>query len=260
MIKIAYNVKKVDYGDTEKKFVYQIPVRTGVNTSAKVRKNYKEFSDKKKEKSDERRIKYYKKKVHDVIDLAKMNKDLDTAITLTFRENITDYEVAVKDWELFLKRLRYYCKNDLKYICTWELQKKRSKKLGLGKGGVIHFHALVNTGFIEHSKLEKIWGKGYVWINKIGTDKKRVRAITYFTKYTVKEIVEQVKNGNARGKRFVFTSNNLNKPTIATTMEETTIMEETYIHLENMICDGSYPIKDEQGRVINYVDYIEYKK
>ncbi len=257
---MAYNVKKVDYGETEKTFVYGLPIQTGTNTSAKVRKKYEDFSEEKKIKSDERRIRYYKRKISDVIDIAKMNSDFDSAITLTFRNNVTDYNEAIKEWELFVKRLRYHYKNDLKYICTWECQKKRSQKLGLGHAGVIHFHALINTGFIKHSDLEKLWGNGYVWIDKIGTQRKRINAITYFTKYTVKEIVEQVKHGDTRRKRFVFTSNNLRKPIVSTSMKNTTIIDETYNHLENIICDGSYSVKDEQGRVINHVDYIEYMK
>lgn len=257
---MAYNVKVVDYDDNEKLFLYHFPIQTGKNTSAKVRKKYEDFSDDKKAKSDKRRIAYYKKKVSDVIDIAMMNKDLDSVITLTFREEVTDYAEAIMEWELFLKRLKYHCKDDLKYICTWEVQKKRSEKSGIEGAGIIHFHALMNTGYIEHALLADIWGNGFVWIGKIGSDSKRVNSIRYCTKYTVKEIEEQVKNGQARGKRFVFMSNNLKKPIVSTRLEDTTIEDETFNHLENMISDGSYQIKDEHDRVINHVSYIKYKK
>ena len=61
-----------------------------------------------KKKSDERRIRYYNNLVKDTIELALMNTDLTTAITLTFAENITNYDMAIAKFQLFIKRLRHH--------------------------------------------------------------------------------------------------------------------------------------------------------
>lgn len=67
--------------------------------------------------------------------LADVNFEADTSVfvTLTFKENLTDYDSAVKAFKGFTKQLRRKVEN-LRYIVTVELQQR----------GAIHFHMLVN--------------------------------------------------------------------------------------------------------------------
>lgn len=257
----SYNIKIVDYGHKEKTTVFTVPVTTGINSSAEKRQNYLKFSEEKKKESDRRRINYYRKKLAEIRDIAVMNEDLNSMITLTFKENITSYKEAVKEFHLAIKRLRYFLKKeDLKYICTWEYQEKRSEKLGITDGGVFHFHFLTNTGFIDHSELEKLWGNGYVWIEEIGTAEKRMKAIGYAVKYSIKEIMKQVEKG-MRGMRYIFTSNNLVRPVIKTSLDRSvTIDDVIFQNLENMITDGNYTHTLSDGTIANRMDYAIYKK
>lgn len=252
-----YKGKVLDYGYKEKTLVYHSEIETGNNTSAKHREKYSDMNELKQEKSDERRLRYYRKKVAELTEIALMNTDLTTAITLTFSESVTSYDIALARWQLFLKRLRHICKEPLKYICVWEYQKQRSEKEGIESGGVFHFHCLTNIGFIEHSKLEKIWGYGFVWVESLKNDYKRNKAIAYIMKYITKEVAE---NTGEHGKRYIFTSNNLIKPKVTLITEDIKTQDVIWAHLEDMIRDGIYDIRTAGGKKINHVDYVEYEK
>lgn len=259
-----YKTKITNYGYKEKISVYQNSVKYGVPSGAGQvpRQQYSDMSTIKQILSDERRVSYYKKKVAETIEIALMNLDLDVAVTLTFRDKIISYDYAVEEWQLFLKRLRnLYPDKSLKYICVWEYQKKRSKKLGIEKGGIFHFHALMNLGFIEHDHLEKIWRNGFVWIEKIPGDYRREKAVRYITKYCVKEIITNLQSGNdTRRKRFIFTSNNLKKPTHQVLSEKVSLEDVIFEHMEDVIKDGSYDVFNIFKEQINHVEYVEYKK
>lgn len=254
-----YNTKITDYGYKEKvqKYSHEIKVDTVSTVESLSRRKYADMSDLMKEKSNQRRIRYYKNKVHDVTEMALMNTDLDSMITLTFRNPVTNYDTAINEWALFIKRLQYYYAKQgisLKYIATWEFQKKR--------GNVFHFHCLANTGYISHEKLEMLWGNGYVFISKVGNSiQDRRKAIGYTLKYCVKEVIEQIeKNPDSRKKRFIFTSNNLSKPSVIKTMSTETIEDVIFQHMENIISDGQYSITDGTGCKVGVIDYVEFSK
>lgn len=261
----VYRTKVTDYGYKRKVAVYSRSIKYGDdlegNTPEKhFRQSYEDMNVFKKQKSDERRIRYYQHKVIELIETAMMNDDLDRALTLTFRESITSYDYALAEWQLFLKRLRHICNQPLKYICVWEYQRARGRKEGLEIGGVFHFHALMNMGFMEHSLLERTWKQGYLWIEKITGNRSRENAIRYITKYCTKEIVYRVQHGeDRRGQRFFFTSNNLLKPVSYVIPERTNLENVIIENLERMIKDGTYDLKDETGHVMNHVEYVEYR-
>lgn len=259
-----YKTKITDYGYKEKITVYQNSIKYGVpsNTGQTPRQQYPDMSAVKQMLSDDRRVSYYKRKAAETVEIALMNPDLDAAVTLTFRDKIISYDYAVEEWQLFLKRLRHsYPDKPLKYICVWEYQKKRGRKQGIEKGGIFHFHALMNLGFIEHGRLEKIWRNGFVWIEKIPGGYRREKAVRYITKYCVKEVVTNLQGGNdTRGKRFIFTSNNLKKPAQQVLSEKVSLEDEIFEHMEDIIRDGSYDIFNMFQEQINHVEYVEYKK
>lgn len=253
-----YNIKTTDYGRKKRQSFYGKSVAYGANWAAPPteRQRYAEMSAANKRKSDIRREHYYKRKVVELTEIALMNEDLTTAVTLTFRESITSYDLALAKWQLFVKRLRHSCPN-LKYICVWEFQKKRSEKEQIESGGVLHFHCLMNIGYIEHRVLEKLWGNGFVWIDSLGNEKKRFNAVRYTVKYITKEVCANVSD---RGRRYIFTSNNLKKPQITLAYDNSYHKEDAiFAHLEDMIKDGEYDLHNSEGNIINHVDYIEYR-
>lgn len=255
-----YRTKITDYGYKERVTVYNYAVTYDEANPILHRQKYMNMSDEKKKKSDERRIRYYKQKVSNLIETALMNTDLNVAITLTFEEDVTSYDMAIAKWQLFLKRLRHVIDVPLKYICVWEYQKKRSKNLGIQNGGVFHFHCLMNLGFIKHSTLTKLWGNGYVWIDKLKESNRR-NAVFYTMKYIIKEVTKRIEtNEDIRGQRFFFTSNNLLKPTNTVLTERISLEDVIIQNLENMITDGTYEIRDGNGKLINSVSYVEYNK
>lgn len=68
----------------------------------------------------------------------------DRLVTLTYRENMTDREQALKDWKAFCRRLRK--NNDFHYVAVIELQER----------GAIHFHVAVRGRQCYHV-LRSIW-------------------------------------------------------------------------------------------------------
>lgn len=262
-----YQSKITDYGYKEKVSVYNNSIKYDdeINTEnlglSLSRTNYKDMTKSEKQKSDERRLRYYKRKVAELIEIALMNDDMNTVITLTFKDSVTSYNFALAEWQLFLKRIRHIGDHDLKYICVWEYQKQRGEREGIENGGIFHFHCITNLGYFDHSLLEKTWGKGFVWIDQLENAKKRETAIRYTVKYCTKEIAKRIENGeDIRGQRFFFTSNNLLKPTETVIDERLSLSDIIFEHMEDMIRDGSYSIRDANGRIINDVNYIEYKK
>lgn len=247
---MGYSTKIIDYGYKRKIICFDKKIETGTTNEASERTSYAAMTEENKMRSDARRIRYYKKQVADLIEIALMN-DFKIMATLTFSENIQNYHSALARWQSFLKRLRHYVGSDMQYICVWEYQKR----------GAIHFHCLFNF-YIEHNLLSKIWGNGFAFISSINKQKNDcLKTIQYMTKYMLKTIQERIEQGtDIRGQRFFFTSNNLKKPTISTLEEMLNIEEILFDNMENMLSDGIYQILDEYGHKINAAQYIEFLK
>lgn len=67
-----------------------------------------------------------------IIDIIRLNLELSSCLlTLTYKENMQDYERAYKDFNKFVKRVEYRYKISLRYLRVIELQKR----------GAIHFQS-----------------------------------------------------------------------------------------------------------------------
>lgn len=140
--------------------------------------------------------------------LAKTNcNEWKTFITLTFKENITDVNIANKRLKYFINKIKRIYK-DFKYIGVPEFQKR----------GAIHYHLLTNidiedTRFIysqednEKFKHIKYWLDGFTKIDNIKNDIKKI--IGYISKYMTKDI-----DSRLFAHRRYFYSRNLKKPKI----------------------------------------------
>lgn len=158
-----------------------------------------------------RKQKYYNEMRWVVDRIVDCNFDDNTKfLTLTFKENIQDITYTNYEFNKFVKRLNFYLyhekKQKLKYLAVWENQKR----------GAIHYHVIFfDFPFIEAKELERIWGFGFIKINKIDVDSKENRG-RYVSKYFSKDL--DVKN--YKQKAF-FKSRNLIMPkTTKTTNRE----------------------------------------
>ncbi len=147
---------------------------------------------------------YYENMRWEISRLIDCNFDDKTKfMTLTFKENIQDIDFSNNEFTNFIRRLNYKLygvkKAMLKYIAVWEKQKR----------GAIHYHIIFfDFPFVKAKQLEKIWGNGYIKINKIDVDSKENRG-RYLSKYFSKDVDEK----DYKKKSF-FKSQNLKKPKV----------------------------------------------
>lgn len=96
-------------------------------------------------------------------------------VTLTFKENLTDYNSAVKAFKLFTKSLRKRL-DDLRYIATIETQER----------GAYHFHLLVNCENVQFAldNLSRYWHNGIADVTAVDDVK---NAILYMSKDLIKQ-------------------------------------------------------------------------
>lgn len=118
----------------------------------------------------------------EIIELIRLNLVPNSCLlTLTYRENMQDYEQAYKDFYNFVKMIKYKFGISLKYIRVIELQRR----------GAIHFHVVVFSPefvSIPYNEIFKLWGHGAVHIRKIEVldDVTADRVGNYLGKYLTK--------------------------------------------------------------------------
>jgi len=119
-------------------------------------------------------------------------------ITLTFADNIDNFDIAVNEHKKFIQRLRYsqYFKGQyIRYLTVPEQQKR----------GAYHFHTVMfDIPYIQKANLGDIWGNGFVKINQIKDDE---HLANYLNKYITKDF----KNGLYNRKSY-FPSRKLLRP------------------------------------------------
>ena len=121
-------------------------------------------------------------------------------VTLTFKDNVKDVDLANYEFKKFIQRLNYEvyggkC-NELKYTVVPEFQKR----------GAVHYHVIFyNLPFIKADVIEKVWGNGFIKINKIDNID---NVGAYVCKYMVKDFDDE----RLRGRKCYFNSRGLKKP------------------------------------------------
>lgn len=121
-------------------------------------------------------------------------------LTLTFKENIQDLNIAHYEFKKFIQRVNYEIfkskKSFLKYTAVVEFQKR----------GAIHYHVIFyNLPYITSNMIEKIWNNGFVKINAIDNVK---NVGSYVTKYMQKSLNDK----RLEGRKCYFNSKGLYKP------------------------------------------------
>ena len=143
-------------------------------------------------------------------------------LTLTFKDNIQDWEFANTEYMKFIKRLNYKVYGEkcskLAYISVPELQER----------GAVHYHILFfNLPYVDKSEVMALWGHGSTRIEVEDPKGKSFDELDgeslgkYITKYMTKQFYSRDKKGEYKfyydkatweGKKVYFASKNLIKP------------------------------------------------
>ncbi|HRH23262.1 MAG TPA: hypothetical protein PK295_01370 [Candidatus Magasanikbacteria bacterium] len=127
--------------------------------------------------------------------LVNANPQLTKFLTLTFAENITDLKSANHVFNQFVKRISYRYQG-FEYLAVPEFQKR----------GAVHYHLLCNLPFVEPEKVARLWGQGFIKINRLNN----VNNIgAYVCKYLSKDMFDE----RTFGKKKFFRSQTLKQPT-----------------------------------------------
>ena len=169
--------------------------------------------------------------------LVNSNSDLNKFLTLTFADNVTDFIKANAEFENFIKRVRRIYK-DFKYLAVPEFQKR----------GAIHYHLLCNLEFVDVNEFAKIWGFGFIRLNKI-TNVDNVGA--YVCKYLGKMNFDK----RLFKKKKFFYSRNLLKPLVVDKLSEVLDLL-SFFNLKSL--DKKFNITFD-SKWFGVVEYTQYK-
>lgn len=170
----------------------------------KIRTPFEKMDFTQKSESLKRRERHMKNQRWEVARLVDCNYDSQTKfVTLTFKENLKNIEIANNEFKNFIQRLNTYLyhtkKAMLHYLATWELQKR----------GAVHYHAIFfGLPYIRKKELQEIWKNGFIKINQVDVDSKANRGL-YVSKYFAKDLETKDKS-----KKSFFKSQNLKKPSV----------------------------------------------
>jgi len=156
-------------------------------------------------------------------------------LTLTYSDNQVDLKQAKTDFKRFIERLKRNYKLVPSYVYVTEFQKR----------GAVHFHVIFNNlPYIPSKELSRLWGHGFIKINRI-TKVDNVGA--YICKYMTKSVDdERLQNSDLYGR-----SRGLKEPIEVDGQKEIQLLQELYS--DNEVYNSSY---DSQhfGRV-SYTQY-----
>lgn len=123
-------------------------------------------------------------------------------LTLTFGDNVTDLDQAHYEFKKFIQRMNYLVfgmkSGNLKYTAVVEFQER----------GAVHYHVIIyNIPYTRVEVIERIWGNGYVWINKIDN-------VDNVGAYVCKYLTKAQDDERLRGRKCYFNSRGLFKPVV----------------------------------------------
>lgn len=203
-----YDTKVVYCNNVIEVYQYKTGIASGYKN--KVEKTVREQTDDVKKENFRRSLKRTKTRIRQLINTNYV-EGRSSFLTLTFKDNMRDYDVAFKYWDLFKKKVEYRFKKKLEYVGVVEFQNKNHEITGRN---AIHFHiALFDVDFMEHKILYELWQKtvpGGVHIESVG-ESDNVGA--YLTKYMGKEFDDFFDN-EYKGKKRYFMSRGLKEPEV----------------------------------------------
>lgn len=121
-------------------------------------------------------------------------------VTLTFRDDVLDLDVANRLFMLFVKRLNYKVFGskyaNLRYTAVPEFTKR----------GRVHYHVIFyNLPYVKAKVLEQVWNNGFIKINKIDN-------VDNVGAYIAKYMIKASEDGRLSGRKCYFNSRGLRRP------------------------------------------------
>lgn len=173
-----YRTKLKKCGNIIKIHKYEKAVIRGYTSKRNNRAEKMAQSNISEKEREQRRIKKLFKSRNDFIDIINYNfTTKDILITLTY-EREEDPQVIKRDFDKFIKKIKYRFGKDIKY-CYIKYKQQR---------GVYHYHIVTDIKYIDKDILEKLWGHGRSQISKI----KNVNAVaTYMANHISKETIDK---------------------------------------------------------------------
>ena len=233
MNKRQFNTRLIVSGAVLEKFEYERPIlkgmmkkrRTGRANALHTSKEVKELN---RMKTAQRAKRYVQRKIN-------ANPQLKKFLTLTYAENETDLDIARKDFDKFVKRMKTWHK-EFQYIDVLEFQKR----------GAVHFHLLCNLPYVDVNKVADIWGHGFVKLNRID-NVDNVGA--YVTKYMTKDNMDE----RLIGRKCYSMSKGLNEPE---TITDDDTIDDVMFGLENVKRVYTAEYETEYYGVVKYTQVI----
>ena len=190
----CYDRKVVCCGNVLEVYEYKEPIKCGYKN--KIEKKPREQTFDVKLENFHRSMKRTKTKIRQLVNTNYV-PGKSSFLTVTFKENLRDYDVAFSCWKRFKQKTERFYKKKLSYVGVVEFQER----------GAIHFHiCLFNVSFMEHSELYRMWNEvtnGGVHIQRISDEGKSCDNVgAYISKYLTKENLDFFDNEYKNKKRY----------------------------------------------------------
>lgn len=251
-----YDVKIVNCGNILEVYSYKEPIKSGFKVS---NRGVREKTEEVKNENLQRSIKRTKRKIFELVNTNYVS-GRSSFLTVTFKENLTDYDLAFNYWDRFKKKVEYKYKIKLKYCGVVEFQDR----------GAIHFHiCLFNVSYMEQSVLYELWNSivpGGINIKGI-KDGECDNVGAYMTYYMNKDLENGFGKEEYKGRKRYFYSRNLDKPSVETFDLDNYSDYERYYNLINSLesnvvfeYTSTYEKKDYFECVVEDIETGEIKK
>lgn len=178
-------------------------------------------------------------------------------ITLTYADLTYDIDAINRDFKNFWKKLKRRNKN-LEYFYVIEFQNRNCA----------HMHLLIKdmsgkSLFIEEQEIRKLWGKGYIFVEK--TNKRIIEEYFYFdySKSNIENLIdymvkEETKEMIPSNKKVYSKSRGIVAPKTVTMKSgeaEKMLNEKNYV----LINQKAFMVKSENGNTLNTIKIKSYK-
>jgi hypothetical protein len=167
-------------------------------------------------------------------------------VTLTFdndrEHDIQDVQASNAYFKKFVLRMKYRYP-DFKYVSVIEFQDKNER-------GSVHYHMICNLPFLKKSELAKIWGGGFVKINRI--DK-----VDNVGAYVIKYMTSDMDDKRLCGQNAYLHSRGLEKPVEVTTWRDNERLCWYDLHEALKIQSPSY-FAEYESEAAGHIEYYQY--
>lgn len=243
----SYTKKIIISGHVVEVYEYLQPILEGYTDTKKTTKGRKKSVNKNDDEIEQNnyRDQVLNRAKRNLRRLINCNGDsMSKFVTLTFKENVTDLDIANREFKKFIQRLNRFTKLErgVQYACVIEFM----------KNGRVHYHVIFfNLPYIKNADLRKIWGQGWVRIN-------RVDNVDNLGSYVVKYMNKDADDERLKGRKSYLTSKGLYKPKEIKEDERVQVLADALTSSGVDCYTATYDIKDTEGNILNGVTYRQY--